>query len=83
MFEKIGKDMKMPGVDVARIIDSNRKNLQALEETAKTAAKGAGDLMQRQRAMLAMALASEPQLHFEVRRNRVALDPVKYLPKAD
>ncbi len=28
-------------------------------------------------------LANEPQLHFEVRRNRVALDPVKYLPKAD
>lgn len=28
-------------------------------------------------------LASEPQLHFEVRRNRVALDPVKYLPKFD
>lgn len=28
-------------------------------------------------------LADEPQLHFEVRRNRVALDPVKYLPKAD
>lgn len=26
-------------------------------------------------------LTSEPQLHFEVRRNRVALDPVKYLPK--
>ena len=28
-------------------------------------------------------LASEPQLHFEVRRNRVALDPVKYLPKGE
>ncbi|MBN8500114.1 MAG: M23 family metallopeptidase [Sphingomonadales bacterium] len=27
-------------------------------------------------------MATEPQLHFEVRRNRVALDPVKYLPKA-
>lgn len=26
-------------------------------------------------------LATEPQLHFEVRRNRVALDPVKYLPQ--
>lgn len=26
-------------------------------------------------------LATEPQLHFEVRRNRVALDPVKYLQK--
>ena len=28
-----------------------------------------------------LGLASEPQLHFEVRKNRVALDPVKYLPK--
>lgn len=28
-------------------------------------------------------LASEPQLHFEVRRNRIALDPVKYLPATD
>ena len=26
-------------------------------------------------------LAREPQLHFEVRRNRVPLDPAKYLPK--
>ena len=26
-------------------------------------------------------LAEEPQLHFEVRRNRVPLDPAKYLPK--
>jgi murein DD-endopeptidase MepM/ murein hydrolase activator NlpD len=28
-------------------------------------------------------LATEPQLHFEVRRNRVALDPERYLPKGD
>ena len=28
-------------------------------------------------------LAKEPSLHFEVRRNRVALDPVKYLPEAE
>lgn len=27
-------------------------------------------------------MATEPQLHFEVRKNRVALDPVKFLPKA-
>ena len=26
-------------------------------------------------------MATEPQLHFEVRKNRVALDPVKFLPK--
>ena len=26
-------------------------------------------------------LATEPQLHFEVRKNRLALDPVKFLPK--
>lgn len=27
-------------------------------------------------------IATQPQLHYEVRRNRVALDPVKWLPKA-
>ncbi|MFM5884071.1 MAG: peptidoglycan DD-metalloendopeptidase family protein, partial [Novosphingobium sp.] len=27
-------------------------------------------------------LADQPQLHFEIRKNRVALDPAKYLPKA-
>lgn len=27
-------------------------------------------------------LAGEPQLHFEIRRNRVPLDPAKYLPRA-
>ena len=27
-------------------------------------------------------LATEPQLHFEIRKNRVPLDPAKYLPKA-
>lgn len=26
-------------------------------------------------------IATEPQLHFEIRKNRVPLDPVKYLPK--
>lgn len=28
-------------------------------------------------------LAKQPSLHFEVRRNRTALDPVKYLPEAE
>lgn len=28
-------------------------------------------------------LATEPQLHFEIRRSRVALDPVRYLPERD
>jgi murein DD-endopeptidase MepM/ murein hydrolase activator NlpD len=31
----------------------------------------------------ATGLAKQPSLHFEIRRNRVALDPVKYLPAAE
>ncbi len=52
MFEKIGKEMKMPGVEVNQVIEANRKNLEALEKSARAAAKGAGDMVNRQRQLL-------------------------------
>ncbi len=52
MFEKIGKEMKIPGMDFEQVIAANRKNLAALEKSAKSATKGAGDMVNRQRQML-------------------------------
>ena len=52
MFSQLGKDLKMPSVDVDAIIAHNRKNIEALERAAKASAAGASTLMNRQREML-------------------------------
>ena len=52
MFSKFGQDLKMPSVDVEAILAHNRKNLEALEKSAKTTAAGAASVMKKQREML-------------------------------
>lgn len=56
MFAKLGRDLNLPKVDLEALMDHHRKNLQALEKSAKAAASGAGDLMAKQREMLAANL---------------------------
>jgi phasin family protein len=56
MFKAMGKGMKVPGVDVDAILDYHRKNLEALEATAKMASAGATTVFDRQREMLADTL---------------------------
>jgi len=56
MFAKFGKDLKMPKVDVDAILDHHRKNLEALEKSAKATAAGASSIMARQREMLEESL---------------------------
>ncbi len=52
MFSKLGHDLKMPEVDVEAILSHHRKNLEALEKSAKASASGASAVMNRQREML-------------------------------
>lgn len=52
MFSKLGSEMKLPKVDVEAVLAHHRKNLEALEKSAKASASGASSLMSRQRAML-------------------------------
>ena len=52
MFSKLGQDLKMPSVDVDAILSHHRKNLEALEKSAKATAAGASSLMNKQRQML-------------------------------
>jgi phasin family protein len=56
MFAKFGKDLKMPKVDVDAILDHHRKNLEALEKSAKATAAGPSSIMARQREMLEESL---------------------------
>ncbi|CCV07469.1 conserved hypothetical protein [Mesorhizobium metallidurans STM 2683] len=52
MFGRFGRDLKLPNVDVEAILSHHRKNLEALEKSARASAAGAQSLMSRQREML-------------------------------
>lgn len=52
MFANLGKDLKLPSVDVEQVIEHHRKNLEALQKSASTASSGAATVMARQREML-------------------------------
>jgi phasin family protein len=52
MFSKFGSDMKLPKVDVEAILGHHRKNLEALEKSARAAATGASSLAAKQREVL-------------------------------
>jgi phasin family protein len=56
MFTRFGRDLKMPNVDVDAILDHHRKNLEALEKSAKASAAGVSSLFKRQREMLEESL---------------------------
>ncbi|MFD1983010.1 phasin family protein [Mesorhizobium newzealandense] len=52
MFGKFGRDLKVPNVDVEAILAHHRKNIEALEKSARAGAAGASSLLSRQREML-------------------------------
>jgi phasin family protein len=57
MFDRLGHDLKLPNVDIDAILAHNRKNLEALEKSAKASAAGASSLMHKQREMLQQTLS--------------------------
>jgi len=56
MFSRFGRDLKLPNVDVQSILDHHRKNLEALEKSARASAAGASSVLSRQHEMVQDAL---------------------------
>ncbi len=56
MFSRFGRDLKLPNVDVQAILDHHRKNLEALEKSARTSAAGASSVLARQHEMVQNAM---------------------------
>jgi phasin family protein len=52
LFGRFGRDLKLPSVDVEAILSHHRKNLEALEKSARASAAGASSLLSMQREML-------------------------------
>jgi len=56
MFMNFGKDMKLPSPDLEALVARHKKNLEALDQAAKTAGSGASTILTRQREMVQEAL---------------------------
>ena len=57
MFARFGSDMKLPKMDVEAVLSHHRKNLEALEKSARAAASGASSVMAMQREALRKTLS--------------------------
>lgn len=62
MFRRFGEGLPMPDVDVDRIIDHHRRNLEALEKSARASQAGASAILSRQREMLQETLGEITEL---------------------
>src|SRR5271166_5719726 len=56
MLRNFGNSFGLPQVDVEKLLETNRKNLEALAESAKVAAGGAQSVAQKQREVLEAGL---------------------------
>jgi phasin family protein len=52
MFKKFGSDLNLPKVDVDKLIEIHRKNLDAVEQSAQVASMGAKSLADKQREII-------------------------------
>jgi phasin family protein len=52
MFAKLGRDLKLPSIDIDQVLEHHRKNLEALQKSAAATASGASSVMAKQREML-------------------------------
>ena len=62
MFRKFGSDLGLPKLNVDTLIETHRKNLDALGESVKVAAQGAQSVAQRQREVLEAGLQEAASL---------------------
>jgi phasin family protein len=62
MFRKFGSDLGLPKLDVEKLLEAQKKNLDALGESAKVAAQGAQSVAQMQREVLEAGLREAASL---------------------
>ncbi len=55
MLKKFGSDLNLPKVDVDKLIEMHRKNLDAVEQSAQVASAGAKSLADKQREIIETA----------------------------
>jgi len=56
MFKKFGEQLKVPSFDMAKIMEHQQKNLEAMTKSWQAMAGGAGEIAQKQRAIFEAAM---------------------------
>lgn len=56
MLKKFGSDIGLPKLDVDKLIEAHKKNIDALSQSARVAAQGAQSVAQKQREVLEAGL---------------------------
>jgi len=56
MFKNLGEQLKLPQVDVAKIMEHHQKNLEAMTKSWQAMASGATEIAQKQRAIFEEAV---------------------------
>lgn len=67
MFSQLGKDLKVPAVDVESILDHHRKNLEALQQAASASVTGASSVMAKQREALQQGMQDITEMMHSLR----------------
>ena len=62
MFRKFGSDLGLPKLDVEKLLEAQKKNLDALGRSAKVAAQGVQSVAQKQREVLEAGLREATSL---------------------
>ena len=62
MLKKFGSDLGLPKVDVDKLIESHKKNIDALSQSATVAAQGAQSVAQKQREIFEAGLDEATKL---------------------
>jgi phasin family protein len=62
MLRKFGSDLGLPKIDVDKLIESHRKNIDALSQSATVAAQGAQSVAQKQREIFEAGLQEATKL---------------------
>lgn len=57
MFARLGRDLHLPAIEIDRIIEHHRKNLEALERSGRAAGAGAAEIAAKQRTMFEKTVA--------------------------
>ena len=78
MFARLGRDLHLPAVEIDRIIEHHRKNLEALERSGRAASSGASEIATKQRAIFEKTLED---IHDMARRYATPASPQEMMTR--